>query len=170
MAILKHSLGVLRLPHVCILTTYFGWISADTDYEQHAKDSYASHRNPFTVWERYMLLELGIEGLCLNSKISIIVAPRHDWNWEIVSHFYPPNRIICLTNKDEFEFSKARIWTKRGENVRILDVSQLSPPLITTTEMKRRISSGECWKKFMPESTHKYFESIRGPSRLFGIQ
>jgi len=166
--ILKHSLKVLELPHVCILTTYFGWSSCDGEYAHHAKVNYFSYKNPFSVWERFTLLNLGIKELKLENKVSIIVAPRHDWNWDIVSTFYPPSRLICLTNKDEFEYSKAKIWKSRGEEVKIIDVSKISP-LLTTTEIKKKVASGRCWKKFMPESTHAYFESINGPTRLFGI-
>ncbi len=167
--ILKHSLKVLDLPHVCILTTYFGWSTCgDDEYARHAKVNYSPSKNPFSVWERFTLLSLGIKELEIENKVSIIVAPRHDWNWNIVKTFYPPCRVICLTNKDEFECSKAKIWKSRGEEVKIIDVSKISP-LLTTTLIKKKVTAGSNWKKYMTKSTHSYFESIDGPSRLFGI-
>ena len=166
--ILKHSLKILDFPHVCILTTYFGWSSSNDEYSRHAQINYSSSKNPFSVWERFTLLNLGIKELGLEEDVSIIVAPRHDWNWDIVSSFYPPVRLICLTNKDNFEYSKAKIWKSRGEKIIIIDVKNISP-LLTTTAIKQKVALGMCWKNFLPESTHSYFESIDGPFRLFGI-
>lgn len=164
--ILKHSLKLLNLPHVCILTTYFGWDSCDSEYSHMAKYNYSLSKNPFSVWERFTLLRLGLKELGLEKYVSIIVAPRHDWNWDIVSSFYPPSRLICLTNKDEFENSKAELWKSRGEKIKIINVKKISP-VLTTTDIKRQVASGKSWKYFLPKSTHTYFESIDGPSRLF---
>ena len=37
--ILKYSLKMLHIPHVCILTTYFGWSSYNNEYGAHRSKS-----------------------------------------------------------------------------------------------------------------------------------
>lgn len=163
--ILRFSLNTVELPHLCILTAYFGGHTSDR-YGQFARANYGPEKNKLTVWERFRLMNLSLRGEGLEKIVCVTIAPRHDLDWSLASQFYPPKRIICLTNKDEFESAKLELWRRRGETVRVLDVKAELEPL-TTTEIKRRINAGEPWERFISEAAHAYFREIDGPTRVF---
>ena len=75
--ILKHSIKILEVPHVAVLSSYFGWESKGV-YGAHAEVAYEKSRNPLSTWERFWLMRLGLQSLDLLEQVSVIVAPRHD--------------------------------------------------------------------------------------------
>lgn len=165
LAILQRSFAEFDMPHAVILTTYYGW-SADTPYAESSRESYEARRNPLTMWERLRLMRLAVETLPRGNDLTIISAPRHDLDWQRVSEFYPPQRIIALTAKDEFENTKELLWRSRGERVHVFRDMQ---DVLTTTEIRRRVNQGEDWRAFLPEATWSYFEEVDGPSRVFDL-
>lgn len=166
-AILRRSLEVLELPHIAALVTYSGWASGG-EYGEAATVAYSAERNPLTIWERFWLMRLGLAGHGLLENVSVIVAPRHDLDWSYVSEFYPPKRIICLTAKDSFESAKAALWASRGERIHVFHDLD-SAAVLTTTSIRRNVLGGADWRRFLPESSHEYFDEIDGPRRIFGI-
>jgi hypothetical protein len=157
------------MPHAAVLTSYFGWSSPTGPYSDLAQHAYDPARNPLNEWERTRLMWLGIEQYDLFKDVTVIVAPRHDLTWKDVSRFYPAKRLICLTDKDEFEKAKATIWIERGETVHVLtgfsDASTL-----TTTRIREMVGAGADWRRFMPEASHRFFADIDGPQRVFGVR
>lgn len=167
-AILKHSIMVLQLPHAAILTSYSGWESRTGEYGVMARVAYDSARNPLTEWERVRLMLLGLEQHQLDDDVTVMVAPRHDLDWEHVSRFYPRRRLICLTDKDDFEQAKADLWTQRGERIYVFRNFR-NELTLTTTKIRALVRSGADWRSFMPEASHAFFAEIGGPERVFGV-
>ncbi|MFH8616934.1 hypothetical protein ACH4E8_17900 [Streptomyces sp. NPDC017979] len=165
-SVLNMSIARLRMPHVVVLTSHFGWES-EGEYGRHARDAYRPHLNHFTPWERSTLMRLGLEEYNLLGQVIISIAPRHDLDWNLVAGFYPADRIICLTAKDEFERVKAELWLARGERVHVFD--DIGPDVLTTTHIRQRVASGEDWRRYLPASCHAYFIEIDGPRRAFGM-
>ncbi|MBX7266931.1 hypothetical protein KIF24_13425 [Micromonospora sp. Llam7] len=167
LAVLRHSLTALPLPHVAVLTTHFGWRSPGR-YGDLANDAYHPSRNPLTIWERFTLMRLALTGEAGTERVALLVAPRHDLDWPTVAQFYPPRRVICLTTKDGFEAAKESVWRSRGERVHIFD--DLGPAeVLTTTAIRARVAAGADWTTFIPPPCHSYFEAIDGPRRVFNI-
>lgn len=165
LGILKESLRQTPFPHCVAITSYTSWMSSDSAFSEAAAPSYAAERNPLTEWERMRLMLLLIEGLQADRVIVPVVVPRHDWDWAVVSRFYPPNRVICLTAKDDFEVAKKDLWERRGERVRVVDLP-VDP--LTTTAIRQRVADGDEWRNYLPQATWSYFEAIDGPKRVFG--
>lgn len=164
-AVLRSSVVVLPIPHVVVMVAQSSEKS-DGRYGELANAAYADARNPFTIEERLILMRQAVEAYRLTDQVSVVTAPRHDVNWEAVRQFYPPHRVICLTVKDDFEVAKAELWRSRGERVHIFD--QFGPAdVLTTTEIRNRVTAGEPWQRFIVAACHDYFVSINGPQRLF---
>nr|MDT0663353.1 hypothetical protein [Micromonospora sp. DSM 115978] len=166
LTVLRHSVATLAMPHVAVLTAHFGWTSPG-DYGERAAQAYTANRNPFTMWERVTLMRLALAGAGLSHQVAVMAAPRHDLDWPAVAQFYPPQRIICLTAKDDFESAKASLWRSRGEQLHIF--AELGPAdVLTTTQIRARVAAGADWRQVIPESCHQYFAAIDGPRRVFG--
>lgn len=110
-------------------------------------------------------MRLSLQGVEGADRITVVVVPRHDWDWNVVSRFYPPSWLICFTEKDDFEVAKRELWESRGETVHVLSMNRLP---ITTTEVRARVAGGANWREFISEHAHEYFVDIDGPRRLFG--
>jgi nicotinamide mononucleotide adenylyltransferase len=149
-----------------VLAVHLGWESEGA-YALHSREAYQPRRNPFTPWERAALVRLGLEEYGLQNQVTVTMAPRHDIGWDLAAGFYPPDRIICLTAKDDFERVKADLWLARGERVHVF--GDLGTDVLTTTEIRRRVAAGEDWRNYLPSSSHEYFHEIDGPRRAFGV-
>ena len=115
-----------------------------------------------------MLMRLCLEHYGLQDRVQTWLAPRHDLDWNLVKGFYPENRLICLTVKDDFEAAKAALWRERGERVHVFE-ELAAEQVLTTTEIRRRVAAGEDWRVYLPSSCHEYFVDIDGPSRVFRV-
>ncbi|MFG1779955.1 hypothetical protein ACGFIG_26435 [Micromonospora sp. NPDC049048] len=167
LAVLRHSLAALPLPHVVVLTTHFGWRSTD-EYGGLAAEAYDPARNPLTIWERFALMRLLLAGEGLSEQVALLLAPRHDLDWPSVAQIYPPRRLICLTAKDQFEAAKKALWRSRGERVRVFD--DLATDVLTTTAIRAKVAAGTDWRRFIPLPCHSFFAEINGPRRVFAVR
>jgi cytidyltransferase-like protein len=121
-------------------------------------------RNPLTFWERYQLLKLSLSQLSCAPRVNILGIPRPDLHWDIAQCFYPSPRFICLTDKDEYEKSKALFWSRLGEETRTIDTSAI--PKISATAVKQSLKAGRGWETYLPQSTVEFFKAIDGPGRF----
>ncbi|WBB76681.1 hypothetical protein O7602_14585 [Micromonospora sp. WMMD1128] len=166
LAVLRRSLAALPLPHVAVLTTHFGWRSTTDDYGHLAEAAYDPVRNPLTVWERFTLMRMALEGEGIADRVALLIAPRHDLDWQSVAQIYPPKRLICLTAKDKFEAAKETVWRSRGEQVHVF-ADLAAADVLTTTAIKAKVAAGTPWATFIPPSCHSFFAEIDGPRRVF---
>ncbi len=165
--VLSRSLATLDMPHVAVLP--FGLdrsqMEPQSDYKRHLADAYLVDLNPLTVWERFALMRLALLELDAPNRVAILVAPHHESQPNVVEDFFPPRRLICVTNKDAFERAKAEYWRERGEEVFVLE---LPFPILSNTEIRQRVRAGDDWRSFLPATTHDYFLDIDGPRRVYG--
>jgi nicotinamide-nucleotide adenylyltransferase len=146
---------------VMIIQSSEGFVDS---YSQEVNRHHRHARNPLTFWERYQLIRLALNPLSIASRVTILGIPRPDLYWEIARSFYPACRFICLTDKDDYEKSKATFWSQLGETTRIVDTSKI--PRISATDVKHSLKSGHGWEKYMPEASVEYFKNIDGPARF----
>jgi nicotinamide mononucleotide adenylyltransferase len=121
-----------------------------------------SSRNPFTFWERCLMIRRTIEVEMPDSEIHILPFPRPDLFWEIVKGFLPPERTWVVPFTDTFDEEKVRFYDEMGEHV--LRVRQ--KVRVHATDIRTRILDGEEWTSMIPGPALEVLESIDGISRL----
>jgi len=121
-------------------------------------------RNPLSYWERCQMMKLALEEVGCSHRVTVTGIPRPDLHWDLAKRFYPENRFICLTEKDEYESLKLAFWQHLGEETRVVDTSSVSS--ISSTEVKRAIKRGRGWKQLLPIDVVEYFIEIGGPRRF----
>jgi nicotinamide-nucleotide adenylyltransferase len=124
---------------------------------------HAPERNPLTWWERYHMITTVLRAERLDD-VSVVGIPRPDTHWHIARHFYPTRHFICITDKDDYERSKATFWASLGEEVRVLPAAGL--PHISGTMVKERIKRGGDWRSLIHPSIVDYFAAIGAPERF----
>jgi cytidyltransferase-like protein len=141
---------------------------AAADYSREVDKHHAPARNPLTWFERYTLLSFAIAGEPELAGTSIIGVPRPDLYWQIARHFYPDNRYICVTDKDDYERAKVEFWTSLGEQTRVIPSAGITK--ISATEVKFAMKSGRDYVKYLPPQCLDYFQKIDGPSRFMNAE
>ncbi|MGW0286070.1 hypothetical protein ACWDXT_23540 [Streptomyces sp. NPDC003236] len=135
-------------------------------YGRMAAAAGASSGNPLTVWERTEMINLALATEPWAQSVRTIGAPRPDLDWELTKTFYPRQRVIYLTDRDQFEAAKLHRYKSLGEKVVVVGVKDL--PAMSATEVRRRIAAGEDWQSLMHPATIDYFREIGGPARFEG--
>jgi hypothetical protein len=128
--------------------------------------NHAKEENPLTFWERLEMIRLvlSVEGLA--DRVTILGVPRLDFYWPVARTLYPPRRRICITDKDEYERSKAAFWAALGEEVVVLRAEGLPP--ISGRLVKQAIRAGGDWRQYLHPASWAYFEAVSGPARFGG--
>ena len=136
----------------------------NTDYTASVNAHHTLDRNPLTLWERYQMVNTVVAAEDLSDRVTVLGIPRPDTYWSIARSSYPQRRFICLTDKDDYERSKAVFWAKLGEETRVVKTEGL--PEISGTMVKELIKSDAGWRELLHPSILDYFESIDGPARF----
>lgn len=139
-------------------------VESQDDYVNEVNRHHRAARNPLTLWERYSLITMALANESFGSNVTVIGIPRPDLHWTCARSFYPHNRFICLTGKDEYENRKAGFWRSLGERTRIVDIDGI--PRISATEVKQLCKEGRGWERYLPESCIEYFNAIDAPRRF----
>lgn len=134
------------------------------EYGEEVNKHHKLSRNPLSFWERYQLIRLATQDLECAKRIHIFGIPRPDLHWNIVRSFYPDNRFICLTGKDEYEQHKEQFWAGLGEKTRLVDITGI--PTISATDFKLALKSGTGYDAYLPTGVAKYFHQIDAPARF----
>lgn len=136
----------------------------DAPYTAQVNVHHSLDRNPLTLWERYEMIHAAIAADFPDRPVTVLGIPRPDVYWDIARNFYPRRRFICITDKDDYERSKARFWTALGERVEVVPVGDL--PDVSSTRVKQLIKSNGNWRALLHPATLDYFERINGPARF----
>jgi len=110
------------------------------------------------------LIRAAVEHAEFDFVAGILAIPRPDLHWDIAKAFYPAERMICLSGKDEYEHLKEDFWAERGEPTLVINIDGL--PKISATELKRKMRLGEEWSDLIPTGARDYFRQIGGMQRL----
>ena len=127
----------------------------------------AHHRpekNPLTVWERVSLINQAIAHERFSFVSGVLAIPRPDLYWSIAKSFYPTERVICLSGKDDYERQKEAFWSSLGERTLVIDTNGL--PKVSSTAVKQKMRDAEEWSELIPAGGRTYFNEINGYERF----
>lgn len=127
----------------------------------------AHHRpekNPLTVWERVSLINQAIAHERFAFVAGVLAIPRPDLYWSVAKSFYPTERVICLSGKDDYERQKEAFWSSLGERILVIDTKGL--PDVSSTVVKQKMQDAGEWSELIPVGGRTYFNKINGYERF----
>lgn len=133
-------------------------------YSSIADEHHRPKKNPLSVWERVTLIRSAVDHAKFDFVTDILAIPRPDLHWDLARGFYPADRVICLSGKDEYERRKEAFWAECGEQTRIISTEGL--PKISATDIKRKMRLGEDWSDLIPLGAQDYLRAIDGLQRI----
>jgi len=133
-------------------------------YSAIADEHHRPEKNPLTVWERVSLITRACVFAGHDFVAGVLAIPRPDLHWPLTQAFYPADRVICLSGKDDYERRKEVFWASLGEKTIVIDTEGL--PKISSTAVKRMMRDGEDWSHVIPAGAQSYFAQINGYERL----
>ena len=140
-------------------------MSADAGgYSGVADAHHRPEKNPLTVWERVSLINQAIAHEGFSFVSGVLAIPRPDLYWSIAKSFYPTERVICLSGKDDYERQKELFWASLGERTMVIDTNGL--PKVSSTAVKQKMQDGEEWSELIPVGGRAYFNEINGYERF----
>jgi nicotinamide-nucleotide adenylyltransferase len=163
LAVVRSILSLFDCP-VALMIIQSSTGQTSDDHAVRANVHHAPERNPLTLWERQQLINRVVAQENLSDRVTVVGIPRPDLFWAIARSFYPPNRFICVTDKDEYERSKAVFWARLGEECQVVPSAGL--PHVSATLVKESIREGRSWQELLHPASIKYFEEIAGPERF----
>jgi nicotinamide mononucleotide adenylyltransferase len=135
-----------------------------TGYSSIADQHHRPEKNPLTAWERVSLINQAITHAGFSFVSGILAIPRPDLHWPLARAFYPTERVICLSGKDDYERQKEVFWASLEEKTLVIDTDGL--PKVSSTAVKQMMRNGEDWSHLIPEGGRAYFTQIDGYQRL----
>lgn len=121
-------------------------------------------RNPFTADERKEMIESSLgESVLKRVKIYYIpdVEDHEKWTFHVDS--IVPQYDIVFSN-DDFTH---QLFKKRG--IKVVSVPLKQREVLSGTEIRAKIASGQNWKEFVPEGTKKVLLKIDAERRLSNL-
>lgn len=140
----------------------------DSAYSAQVDLHHQSHRNPLSLWERFCIVRMALDAAALAQRVTVLGILRPDLYWPVTQQFYPPNRFICLTGKDEYERAKVSFWRNLGERPVVIEVPGVEG--ISATELRRRMRDSEGWEELLAPGTADYFRQIGGIERFSRVR
>ena len=121
--------------------------------------------NPLTYYERYRMVKAALleQGLCAGD-FAIVPFPINFP--ELYKHYVPLDATFYLTIYDAWGDKKLEMFKSLGLKAEVLWRRPLSEKGITSTDIRRRIISGESWKQLVPYSAARLLEELDISKRL----
>lgn len=118
-------------------------------------------RNPFTADERKEMILSSLDESLLN-KVKVYYIPDVDEHekWTYLVDSIVPKYDTVFSN-DDFTHS---LFKKRG--IKVVSVPLKDRNVLSGTEIRAKIASGQSWKEFVPEGTQKVLLKINADQRL----
>ncbi len=113
-------------------------------------------KNPLPFWLRYRLVAETVRAEFPDAPITVWGGRRLDLAWELYAKALPPDRVFLTPLRDSFEDAKAAAWSKLGERVLRVDVSQL--PSISATATREALKAGVAIADFLAPRTVEVLE------------
>lgn len=113
--------------------------------------------NPLTYYQRYRMLEAGLleQGL---SDHDFAIVPFPVNFPELYRYYLPLDGTFFLTIYDQWGERKLEMFKSLGLKTEVLWRKPLSEKGITSTDIRRRICSGEPWKQLVPYAVARMLE------------
>jgi nicotinamide mononucleotide adenylyltransferase len=139
-------------------------VASDDPYIQAVNRHHAPERNPLTFWERFQMISAALAAEGWKDRVTVLGILRPDLYWSIIRDFYPPDRYIVLTGKDEYERLKEQFWASLGETTRTINTADL--PKVSASQVKASIKRGDGWLEMLHPATRDFFQQIDGVDRF----
>jgi nicotinamide mononucleotide adenylyltransferase len=155
--------GKSRCRHLVVgITNPDPSLTGQENADPHRSDLFA---NPFTYYERYMMVQavLKAEGV-LSDAFSIVPFPINFP--ELLKYYVPLDATFFLTIYDDWGKKKLERFRSLLLNVEVLWERALSEKGISGDSIRRRIVEGKPWEELVPESTRHLIQAWDIPARL----
>jgi nicotinamide-nucleotide adenylyltransferase len=121
--------------------------------------------NPLTYYERYRMLKVALleQGL---SADNFAVVPFPINFPDLYKHYVPLDATFFLTIYDAWGEKKLEMFKSLGLKTEVLWRKPLSEKGITSTDIRRRILSGEAWEQLVPHTVARLLEELDILKRL----
>jgi len=158
--ILRRSLRSQECPHVNGIVCHDDAVLDDGSASKHTRCY-----NPFTPWERYIMVRTCLTELGFQSRVESVFIP-YLWpsDWGRTKLYLPDRFVMCTTNKDREDSAKVEAWDALGWRSLVIDMSDVD--VLSSTTFRHAVLDGRDWREFVHESIHDYFASIDGPARF----
>lgn len=146
--------GKARCEHLFIgITNYDLNEKKNTDPSNPVRTKKSS--NPFTYFERYMMLKLALlEHGVKREDFDIVPFPIE--SPERIKNFVPIEATFFVTIYDKWGERKEQILSSQGFKTEIMWVRDNSSRITSGTEIRELIASGGEWKSLVPKSVYDY--------------
>lgn len=114
---------------------------------------HGGEKNPLPFWLRYRLVTETLREELPAAPITVWGGRRLDLLWPLYARALPPDRVFITPRRDPFEDAKAAAWSRLGEQVVRMDVSDL--PAISATELRETLRNGGATERFLCPSTER---------------
>jgi nicotinamide mononucleotide adenylyltransferase len=155
--------GKSRCRHLVVgITNPDPSLTGQENADPHRSDLFA---NPFTYYERYMMVQavLKAEGVP-SDAFSIVPFPINFP--ELLKYYVPLDATFFLTIYDDWGKKKLERFRSLLLNVEVLWERPLSEKGISGDSIRRRIVEGKPWEELVPESTRHFIQAWDIPARL----
>lgn len=143
--------ALLKNSHMYIgITRPFGHLQlGKSDNIRDGRHSQASQANPFSFFQRKILISQALESVGIPSdQYSIIPFPLE--NSELLNGFFPTTGICYTTIKDQWNIDKISLLRSLGYNVEVLEVEN-SGDYLSGSEIRKLAALGDkSWVKNVP--------------------
>jgi len=126
------------------------------EFTRQVDPHHVPEKNPLPFWLRYRLVAETVQAEFPDAPITVWGGRRLDLAWELYAKALPPQRLFLTPLRDSFEDAKAAAWSKLGERVLRVDVSEL--PSISATATREALKDGGSVTDFLAPRTVEILE------------
>jgi cytidyltransferase-like protein len=123
-----------------------------TGFEPSDPSRSSAASNPFTFYERYLMVEGAMdEAGVARTEVRIVPFPHN--HPERIGHYAPPDALYLLSIYDDWGETKLRRLSDLGLRTHVL--WRRDAKVTTGSEVRRRITEDEPWSHLVPEATRR---------------
>ena len=126
-----------------------------------SSNRFGEKRNPFSAEERKEMIESSVEKSDLQKCKIYFVSDVNDhakWTFHVDSII--PKYEVVFSN-DDFTHD---LYNKRG--IKVISVPLKQREILSGTDIRQKIATGQSWAEFVPEGTAKVLTKINAQDRL----
>jgi len=126
-----------------------------------SSNRFGEKRNPFSAEERKEMIESSVESSDLKKCKIYFVPDVNDhakWTYHVDSII--PKYDVVFSN-DDFTHE---LYKKRG--IKVVSVPLKQREILSGTDIRQKIATGQSWKEFVPDGTAKVLAKINAQDRL----
>jgi hypothetical protein len=142
-------------------STEVAGVSPVPDFSAVVDQHHVGEKNPWPLWFRRLMVVETLAAAYPDAPLTVLAGHRLDLDWELYDQLLPPDRVFAVPGRDDFEDAKAAAWRSLGQQVLRVDVAGL--PVVSGTEVRRRMAAGEDLDPVLLPRTRELLQSHAGP-------